>query len=100
MDESLLEQFQSSIGVSRDVNDTSAPHPYYALYKARREGYGSQEARRRTFMEDQKARRRNLADMARKIADGSDLSEEESEGEVDQNNMEVVDEKKVRDTWL
>ncbi len=92
MDDSVLEQFQSTFLVSGDVHDTAKAHPHYGLYKAKREGYGSQDARRRKFMEEQKSRRRNFADMARKIADGSDMSEEDNEEEMeDGGEMDEVD---------
>lgn len=96
MDDSVLEQFQSTFLVSGDVHDTCKPHPHYTLYKAKREGYGSQEARRKAFMEEQKSRRRDFADMARKIADGCEVSGEESEGEMEEEEgVDEVDGKKV-----
>lgn len=92
MDDAILAQFQSSFLVEKgEVNDTRAPHPHYShhsLYKSKGDGYASQEGRRRKFLEDQQKRRRNFADLARKIADGSELSDE-SDGEMDEGADEV-----------
>lgn len=95
MDDSVLEQFQSTFLLSGEVHDTFTPHPHYTLYKAKKEGYGSQETRRRAFMDEQKSRRRDFADMARKIADGCEVSGEENEEEMEEGNVDEVDGKKV-----
>ena len=79
--ESVLELFQSKVLVSGEALDTSSTHPRYTLYKAKKEGYGSQEARRRAFIEEQKSRKKNFADLARKLADGSEMSEEDDSDE-------------------
>ena len=89
MDDSLLAQFQSSFLAEKgEVNDTRAPHPHYALYKSKGEGYASQEARRKKFLAEQQKRRRDFADLARRIADGSEISDE-SDGEMDEGVDEV-----------
>ena len=84
MDDEILAQFQSSfLSEKGEVNDTRAPHPHYTLYKSKGEGYGSQEVRRKRFLEEQQKRRRDYADHARRLAEGSELSDE-SDGEMDQ----------------
>lgn len=91
MDDSVLAQFQSTFLLSGQVNDPHTAHPHYALYKAKKDGYGSQEARRKRFLEEQKTRRRNFADHARKIAEGGELSDD-SDGEMDEGvSMDEVD---------
>lgn len=102
MDDSVLELFQSKFLVTGEVHDPVIPHPHYTLYKAKREGYGSQETRRKEFMEQQKARRRNFADLARKLADGSDVSEDDSGEEMEEGGgVDEVDGKGVSaDTCL
>ena len=95
MDDSVLQQFQSTFLLSGEIHDTKTPHPHYSLYKPKREGYGSQEARRKTFLEKQKSRRRDFADMARKIADGCEVSGEESEDEMEEGCKDEVDGTKV-----
>jgi len=87
--ESVLELFQSKVLVSGEALDTVSPHPRYAFYKAKREGYGSQEERRKDFIEKQKTRKKNFADLARKLADGSEMSEEdESDEDMDEGGGE------------
>ena len=94
MDDSLLAVFQGAFSVSGEINDTYAPHPHYNLYKQKREGYGDQESRRRTILEEQKARRRDFSDYVRKVVDGEMLDEDEDEmeegGGIDEvDSMEV-----------
>lgn len=91
MDDTVLAQFQSTFLLGGEVNDPHTAHPHYSLYKAKKEGYGSQEARRKRFLEEQKTRRRNFADHARKIAEGDELSDD-SDGEMDEDGgMDEVD---------
>ena len=90
MDDSVLAQFQSTFLVSGEVNDPYKAHPHHhSLYKFKKEGYGSQEARRHQFMAAQQSRRRDFADLARRIAEGGEVSEE-SGGEMEEG--EAVDE--------
>ena len=90
MDDSLLAQFQSSLG---EIHDSFRPlHPHYTLYKAKGEGYGNQEARRRRFLEEQQNRRRDYADHARQIAEGGDIMEEDSDdGAMEEGGFDEVD---------
>lgn len=91
MDDSLLAQFQSTFLVHDGVNDPHRTHPHYTLYKSKKEGYGSQEARRKHFLEEQQNRRRNFADHARKLAEGDEISDD-SGGEMDEGEgMDEVD---------
>ena len=91
MDDSVLAQFQSTFLLSGQVNDPHTVHPHYTLYKAKKEGYGSQEARRRRFLEEQKSRRRDFADHARRIAEGEELADD-NDGEMDEGgDMDEVD---------
>ena len=47
-------------------------------------------------MEEQKSRRRDFTDMARKIADGSEMSEDDSEEEMEEGGgVDEVDGKEV-----
>ncbi len=93
MDDSLLAEFQSTFSVSDNFLDKWSPHPHPSLYKQKREGYGSQGARRTKLLEEQKTRRRNYADYARRVVagetweeDGEDM-EEEGLDEVDAGNQ-------------
>ena len=80
MDDSLLAELQS-FSVGTVVNDTKAPHPHYALYKQKREGYGDQEARRKKLLREQKLRREDYADYVRRIVDKETWEEMEQEEE-------------------
>ena len=81
MDE-LLQDFQSSVSVTFDLNDPNRPHPRLSEFKFKREGYGDQESRRRKLIEEQKSRRRDYVDYARMIAEGDiDLCSDEDEME-------------------
>lgn len=92
MDDSVLAQFQSTFLVSGEVNDPHKAHPHHSLYKFKKEGYGSQEARRHQFMSAQQSRRRDFADLARRIADGGEVSGE-SDGEMEEGGeADVSDE--------
>ena len=94
MDDSILAQFQSTFLVSGLVNDAhKAPHPHYALYKSKKD-YGSQEVRRERFLEEQRSRRRDFADLARKIAEGGEITDD-SDGEMEEGSIDEVDAKKV-----
>lgn len=82
MDDSLLAELQS-FSVGTVINDTKAPHPHYALYKQKREGYGDQEARRKKLLRQQKQRREDYADYVRRIVNREayeEMEEEEEEG--------------------
>ena len=65
------------------------PLPHRSLYKQRGDGFGSQEARRKKFLEEQKVRRRNYADYARRVVEG-DLSAEEDD-EMEEGAFDEVD---------
>lgn len=95
MDE-LLAGFQGSFAVTGDPNDPVRPHPRFVQYKQKREGYGEQEERRKKLLEQQKSSRRNMADLARKIADEED---EEMEDKLEESAQEAMDEgKKIKKT--
>ena len=85
MDDSLLAELQS-FSVGTVINDTKAPHPHYALYKQKREGYGDQEARRKKLLRQQKLRREDYADYVRRIVNREawEEMEEEEEGGFDE----------------
>lgn len=91
MDDSLLAEFHAVFSVSGEANDPRAPHPHYALYKQRREGYGDQEERRKQLLERQRLRRRDFADYVRRIAEGEmwEEMEEEDHDEVDMGTLKV-----------
>ena len=78
MDDFLLAELQT-FSVGGDINDTKAPHPHYALYKQKREGYGDQEARRKKLLRQQKTRREDFTDYVRRIVDGEGWEEMEEE---------------------
>ena len=80
MDDALLAEFQSTFLIGGDVVTAHGPIPHRSLYKQRGDGFGSQEARRKKFLEEQKVRRRNYADYARRVVEG-DLLEEDDEME-------------------
>ncbi len=98
MDDSVLAQFQATLG---EVHESARPlHPHYTLYKAKGDGtYANQEARRKLFLEEQQNRRSNYADLARKIAEGGEISDEEDEmeeGAYDEADVpEVMETSKV-----
>ena len=89
MDDAILAQFQSTFLLSGEVHDPSTPHPHYSLYKQKRDGYASQEARRKKFLEEQQSKRRDFTDHARKIAVGE--IEEDSDGEMEEGAFDEVD---------
>lgn len=91
MDDSLLAEFQSAFSVSCEVNDTHAPHPHYALYKQKREGYGDQESRRKRLLADQRSRRNDLADYARRFAEGELWEEEMDDKDEGSEGFDEVD---------
>lgn len=98
MDDSLLAEFQSTFLIGGDVvTNTHGPHPHYTLYKQRGAGgaFGSQEERRKKFLEEQKARRRNYADYARRVVEG-DLSGEEDD-EMEEGAFDEVDKGATQD---
>lgn len=99
MDDSLLAEFQSTFLIGGDVvSNTHGPHPHYTLYKQRGVGgaFGSQEERRKKFLEEQKDRRRNYADYARRVVEG-DLSGEEDD-EMEEGAFDEVDKGTTQDT--
>ena len=105
MDDSLLAEFQSTFLIGGDVvTGTHGPHPHYMLYKQRGAGgaFGSQEQRRKKFLEGQKARRRNYADYARSVVEG-DLSEDDDDmeegafDEVDKGAQAAAQEKSTKE---
>lgn len=84
MDDSLAAALQSTFLLGGEVTDTHRPHPHYSLYKSKGEGYATQEARRKKFLEDQQKRRRDFADHARRIAQGDELSDLSDDGEMEE----------------
>lgn len=89
MDDGLLAEFQSTFLIGGDVLAAHGPLPHHSLYKQKGDGFGSQEARRKKFLEEQKIRRRNYADYARRVVEG-DLSEEEDD-EMEEGAFDEVD---------
>ena len=89
MDDSLLAELQS-FSVGTVINDTKAPHPHYALYKQKREGYGDQEARRKKLLREQKLRREDYADYVRRIVN-KEAWEEMEEEEEEEGGFDEVD---------
>lgn len=73
----LLQDFQSSVSVTFEVNDPNRPHPRLSDFKFKREGYGDQESRRRKLIEEQKTRRRDFVDYARMVVEGEVYSDED-----------------------
>ena len=91
MDDSVLAKLQSTFLVGGDVHDTHTPHPHYALYKQRREGYGNQETRRKKSLEIQRSRRRDFVDYARRIVEGEVWEESGEGGEMEEGGYDEVD---------
>lgn len=80
MDDLVL-QLAGSFHCASSPFSTSAPHPRLESYKQKGEGFGDQDRRRRNAIELQKKRRRDYIDLARRIADGEEVSESEDEEE-------------------
>lgn len=95
MDDTLLAEFQSTFLIGGEVLTTHGPHPHYTLYKQRGNGFGSQELRRKKFLEEQKTRRRNYADYARRVVEGDLLEEDDNmeEGAYDEVDQGAADDK-------
>lgn len=97
MDDSILAQFQSTFLIGGKVTDPHTHHPHYSLYKSKKEGYGSQETRRKKFLDDQRSRRRDFADHARKLAEGEEVDvSDDSDAEMEEGDG--VDEVDARAT--
>ena len=85
MDDLVL-QLAGNFHCATSPFSTSAPHPRLESYKQKGEGFGDQDKRRKKAIELQKKRRRDYIDLARRIADGEDVSE--SEDEEDRDSMD------------
>lgn len=75
----LVQQLAGSFHCAASPLSTSAPHPRLESYKQKGEGFGDQDGRRRKAIELQKKRRRDYVDLARRIAEGEEVSESEGE---------------------
>lgn len=82
----------ASSKVSSAPNNTSAPHPRFALYKVKG-NEAPQEERRRKFLEAQKKKRFNFVTHARRLATDSWSGDDEND------NVEVEDEKYDEMEW-
>ena len=75
----LVQQLAGSFHCASSPLSTCAPHPRLESYKQKGEGFGDQDRRRRKAIELQKKRRRDYIDLARRIAEGEEVSESEDE---------------------
>ena len=90
MDDSLLAEFQSTFLIGGDIVTAHGPLPHHTLYKQKGGGFGSQELRRKKYLEEQKLRRRNYADYARRMMEG-ELSGGEEEDEMEEGAFDEID---------
>jgi hypothetical protein len=74
----LANSLGSAFNVSSKPNDPTKPHPRFTQYKSRRD-FGQQEKRRRTVLDFQKSRRDDFMSVARDIASGNVLDDDELE---------------------